>query len=48
MALIKTPQDIDAMREGGALLSRALQKAVDAVKPGVTMRELDAIAEWIS
>ncbi|NBS68072.1 type I methionyl aminopeptidase [bacterium] len=45
MALIKTPQDIDAMREGGALLSRALQKAVDAVKPGVTMRELDAIAE---
>lgn len=45
MALIKTTQEIDAMREGGALLSRALQKAVDAVKPGVTMRELDTIIE---
>lgn len=45
MALLKKPQEIDAMREGGALLSRALQKAVDAVKPGVTMRELDAIIE---
>jgi methionyl aminopeptidase len=45
MALIKTSQEIDAMREGGALLSRALQKAVYAVKPGITMRELDAIIE---
>lgn len=45
MALIKTSQEIDAMREGGALLSCALQKAVDAVKPGVTMRELDTIIE---
>lgn len=45
MALIKTQLEIDAMREGGALLSRALQKAVDAVKPGVMMRELDAIIE---
>lgn len=45
MALIKTSKEIDAMREGGALLSRALQKAVDAVKPGVLLRELDAIIE---
>lgn len=44
MALIKSPEEIQAMREGGALLSKALQAAVDAVKPGVTMRELDDIA----
>ncbi len=44
MALIKTQEEIQAMREGGALLSRALQKAIDAVRPGVAMRELDDIA----
>lgn len=47
MALIKTKEEIEKMREGGALLSRALQSAVDAVKPGVTMRELDIIAERV-
>ncbi|MDP2631916.1 MAG: type I methionyl aminopeptidase [Candidatus Uhrbacteria bacterium] len=45
MALIKTIKEIESMRKGGALLSRALQAAVDATKPGVTMRELDSIAE---
>jgi methionyl aminopeptidase len=44
MALIKTAEEIQAMREGGALLSKALQAAIDAVKPGVTMRQLDDIA----
>ncbi len=44
MALIKTQDEIRAMREGGALLSVALQKAIDAVRPGITMRELDTIA----
>lgn len=44
MALVKTDSEVDAMRRGGALLSRALQAAVDAVKPGVTMRTLDDIA----
>lgn len=44
MALVKTSEEIEKMRQGGALLSRALQAAVDAVKPGVTMRELDEIA----
>lgn len=35
------------MRRGGALLSRALQAAVDAVKPGVTLRQLDDIATHV-
>lgn len=47
MSLIKTPEEIQAMREGGAILSRALQAAVDAVKPGVTMKELDDIATQV-
>ncbi len=47
MAKIKTAQDIASMRTGGALLSRALQAAVDAVRPGVTMRELDDIARSV-
>ncbi|MFZ2681857.1 MAG: type I methionyl aminopeptidase [Patescibacteria group bacterium] len=47
MALIKTDQEIQAMREGGAILARALQAAVDAVKPGVTMKELDDIATQV-
>lgn len=47
MSLIKTPDEIQAMREGGAILSRALQAAADAVKPGVTMKELDDIATKI-
>lgn len=44
MSFVKTDSEVDAMRRGGALLSRALQAAVDAVKPGVTMRQLDDIA----
>lgn len=44
MALVKTTQEIEKMREGGALLSRALQAAIDVAKPGVTMKELDDIA----
>lgn len=44
MSLTKTTDEISSMRRGGALLSRALQAAVDAVRPGVSMRELDEIA----
>ncbi len=47
MALIKTDKEIDSMRRGGALLSRALKAAVDAVAPGVTLRELDTIGERV-
>lgn len=45
MSLIKTPEEINVMREGGHILSRALKAAVDSVRPGITLREIDAIGE---
>ena len=42
---IKTPQEQRIMQEGGRLLARALQQVQDAVRPGISTRELDAIAE---
>ncbi len=47
MSLKKTTQEVGILREGGALLSRALGAALDAAKPGVSMKELDAIAEKV-
>lgn len=47
MALTKTSQEIDSMRRGGALLSRALKATVEAVRPGITVRELDEIGERV-
>lgn len=44
MSLIKTPEEIQALREGGALLSRTLAEIRKACVPGVTTEELDAIA----
>ncbi|MEK9131123.1 MAG: type I methionyl aminopeptidase [Patescibacteria group bacterium] len=45
MSYPKTTEEIDVMREGGHLLSASLQKAIDAIKEGVTLRQLDKIAE---
>lgn len=42
---IKTPEQIQAIREGGKILAAALQAAIDAVRPGISTGELDAIAE---
>ena len=44
MSYQKTSDEIDRMRRGGELLSRSLQAAIDLVKEGVTLRELDEIA----
>ncbi len=44
MSLIKTPAEIEALKEGGALLSRVLREIAEACVPGVTTEELDAIA----
>ncbi|MEK7615381.1 MAG: type I methionyl aminopeptidase [Patescibacteria group bacterium] len=47
MSLKKTPEEITKMREGGHLLSRALKAAIDAVAPGVMLKEIDAIGERV-
>jgi methionyl aminopeptidase len=47
MALVKTQNEIEIMRRGGALLSRALKAAVDMVAPGVELRQLDAQTERV-
>lgn len=47
MSEIRTTKEIEIMRAGGALLSRALRAAVDMVRPGVTIRALDTIAEKV-
>lgn len=47
MALTKTAEEISKMRTGGALLSRALAEVVKAVRPGVSLVELDAIGERV-
>lgn len=43
--MIKTEEEIEILREGGRRLARILSTVRDAVKPGVTTRELDELAE---
>ncbi|MFM7321056.1 MAG: type I methionyl aminopeptidase [Armatimonadota bacterium] len=41
---LKSPAEIDAMRQAGAAVAAALQAMRDALAPGVTTLELDALA----
>ncbi|TRZ78086.1 type I methionyl aminopeptidase [bacterium] len=43
--LIKSESEIAIMREGGKILAEVLQIVAEAVKPGITTKELDEIAE---
>ncbi len=45
MILLKSPTDLAVMRRAGEIAARALQAVVRAVRPGITTRELDRIAE---
>jgi methionyl aminopeptidase len=45
MTEVRTKEEIEIMREGGALLATGLKAAVDAVQAGMTLRELNAIAD---
>jgi methionyl aminopeptidase len=43
--MIKTTEEIDAIRRGGLLLSRVLGKVARRVAPGISTAELDDLAE---
>ncbi len=45
MMILKTPQEIELMRQAGRLVAQILQELTRAAIPGVTTKELDAIAE---
>lgn len=45
MIYIKSPQEIELMREAGKIVANAHELMREAVKPGITTKELDEIAE---
>ena len=45
MIILKTPEEIERMRRSGRITARAIDRLLDAVKPGLTTADLDAIAE---
>ncbi|OGI95394.1 type I methionyl aminopeptidase [Candidatus Nomurabacteria bacterium RIFCSPLOWO2_01_FULL_42_17] len=45
MIIIKTPEEIEILREGGKHLATVLYKLRDMVKPGVSTKDLDLHAE---
>lgn len=45
MIIRKSPSELDVMREAGRITARALRLVGEAVRPGVTTAELDAVAE---
>ena len=47
MINIRSLEEIEIMKEGGKITSKALKKVLEAVKPGVTTLQLDSIAEEI-
>ncbi|MDR1183629.1 MAG: type I methionyl aminopeptidase [Coriobacteriales bacterium] len=45
MIHLKTPKDIEAMKEAGRVSAKALRKAGELVRPGISTLELDRFAE---
>jgi methionyl aminopeptidase len=45
MIIRKSPQELDKMRRAGRITAQARDRVAEAVRPGTTTRELDAIAE---
>jgi methionyl aminopeptidase len=43
----KSPEEIERMRRAGRLVGHTLSRVVEGVRPGVTLLELDALAERV-
>ena len=44
MIQLKSTREIELMAEGGRILAGAVQRVREAVRPGITTLELDAVA----
>ncbi len=44
MIVVKSPQEIELMRQAGRIVARTLQELARAVKPGITTIQLDTLA----
>ena len=47
MVVLKTSAEIDAMKEAGRLSAKALRIVGEAIRPGISTLELDALAEEV-
>ena len=47
MIIIKTPEEIEILREGGKNLATVLHKVKEKVAPGISTKDLDAYAEQL-
>ena len=45
MIIIKTPEEIEILREGGKYLATVLYKVKEKIRPGVSTKDLDIYAE---
>jgi methionyl aminopeptidase len=45
MIILKTPQEIEVMREANLIVAEILERVGELVKPGITTGELDSVAE---
>jgi methionyl aminopeptidase len=43
--ILKSPQEIDKMRRAGRVVARTIDRVVAAVRPGVSTKDLDAVAD---
>jgi methionyl aminopeptidase len=45
MIIFKSPEEIDRMRKAGRIVALTIDRLVEAVRPGMTTADLDALAE---